>query len=586
MKLKNQLKFISCVFAFALLASCAGLYSNYSTDKIDPLDRPANLDRKDFVENLLPHRDEKPEDSEASKLATPKLSDVLLTPKRPKIGVNKTVTLSITEEVQLKDVFVELARLADIDIEVDSQIRGGIIFKAKNKPFDEVVQRICDLAGLRYSVNNGVLRIQRDTPYVESYQVDFPNITRSNSGTVSVNTGSSGGSGGGGGSSGGAGGASGGGSSGGGGGGITSGSSNSITSSYDGDLWASIEADIKAIMGSKDANAPAGAGGGDSGFVSVNRQASTITVSTTQKNHAMIKEYLERIQQYTSAQVLIEAKVVEVSLNDKFQTGIDWKAVTDFGNGININTAIPTSDGNLTDVVTIKGATDNNNLTSAIQLAQAFGTLRTLSSPRILVLNNQQAVLSFAKNQVYFTLDVQTDTTGGTNGGSSNTQTTVNSTLNTIPVGLILTLQPAINEKTGEVLMNIRPTVSRLTGNKVEDPAVAFAVANSTNKIDIKSEIPEVEVREMDSLLRLSSGEVMAIGGMIEQRVNNNDTGVPYISEVPILGDAFKTTLKDQQSIQTVIFLKATIVPSHGVDKQDRKFYNTFESDPRPFEFK
>jgi general secretion pathway protein D len=140
--------------------------------------------------------------------------------------------------------------------------------------------------------------------------------------------------------------------------------------------------------------------------------------------------------------------------------------------------------------------------------------------------------------------------------------------------------------------MNVRPTLSRLTGVTTEDPATTICIANAKAQADdpsdipnIKSIIPQVDVRQLDSVLTLKSGEVMAIGGMIEQKNINNDSGVPYASEIPIFGNAFKSVDKRNNAVQTVIFLKATIVPSYGVDSFDQNLYNKFNTDPRPLKF-
>jgi type II secretory pathway component GspD/PulD (secretin) len=89
----------------------------------------------------------------------------------------------------------------------------------------------------------------------------------------------------------------------------------------------------------------------------------------------------------------------------------------------------------------------------------------------------------------------------------------------------------------------------------------------------------------MDSVLKLRNKEIMVIGGMIEQKMDNQDLGVPYVDSIPVVGNAFKKVDKTVSSVQTVIFLQATIVPGHGVDKSDQDFYRTFNNDPHPAEF-
>ena len=119
----------------------------------------------------------------------------------------------------------------------------------------------------------------------------------------------------------------------------------------------------------------------------------------------------------------------------------------------------------------------------------------------------------------------------------------------------------------------------------VEDPAVSFLSRNLSGGDRISSEVPVVDVREIDSVLKVKSGKVMVVGGLMEERTENQDSGLPYLSDIPFFGNAFKTVDKKSNIVQTVIFLKSTIVPSQGVEKYDQQFYNTFSNDPRPFKF-
>ena len=538
--------------------------------KVDPIDPAVNLDVDDYKEYMLKQK-EPIAKVEKKAPPIPKPSDSLTNPPAPKIGNNKTVTLSVTDDVPLKDVFIELARLADIDIEIDPAIEGGVIFKVKDKPLGEVIERLTSIAKLRYSVTNGVLRIEKDEPFIVNYPVNFLNLTRSGTGGVSISSNVLSGSGGSSTAS----------------DSVNTGSTSAIASSYDGDLWVSIEGGLKAIIGN-----------GVDNFVNINRQGGQISVRANEKNHERVANYLKQIHDYYSSQVLIEAKVVEVELNDQFRSGVQWDNLNILGGiGIDgISTVLPGASSNdfPAPVATIDFSRDNGDLSAVIDLVQIFGATRTISSPRIMALNNQQSVFTFARNEVYFVIDIQEEATTDTTGTATN-NVIIASVPHTIPIGIILSVQPSIDEKNNEVILNIRPTLSRTTGKFVEDPGFALQVAsilaNDTggnlpdNFANISSSIPEVEVRELDTVLRLGNGQVMAIGGMIEQRANNIDSGVPFISEIPVFGNAFKSVEKETRAIQTVIFLKATIVPGYGVDDKDQEFYDKFTTDPRAFDF-
>lgn len=576
----------------------------------------------------------------------PSLAQILATPQPPKIGETQLVSIAVTDDVPLKDVLIELGRLANVDIELDAGISGGISFTANDRPFNEVVARIADLAGLRYTMKNGVLRVERDTPYIRNYSLDFLNIVRDSTSSVSISTNVLGGGGGGGGGGGSSGGSSGGGSSGGGGGGsggINTGSSSAITSSTKSDLWLSLESGIKEILayapakrvsplastvaevdqaradeatanaaagpagatgampvggaspaGAAGSTAQSGGTGAGSGkgsadtFYILNRQAGMITVSANDKQQQLIQTFLEKMRSSSSAQVLIEAKIVEVTLNEHYQSGIQWSVL---GSKYNVNftgSALTQSDSNTSGAATAIQLGDGKDLTNLINLIEEFGTTRTLSSPRLSAINNQQAVLTFARNQVYFTLKVDQSTTTSVGNISQQQPPTVTSTIQTVPIGLILSLQPSINLDSNEVTLNVRPTLSRLAG-QVADPAAAYLAASlpaSSAAASIKSNVPIVEVRELDSILKVKSGEVMVIGGLMEQGGTSQDAGVPFFSDVPWVGNLFKNTNKTNTSTELVIFIRATIVDSNGSSHAaDQKIYDKFTRDPRPLNF-
>ncbi|MCD6036062.1 MAG: type and secretion system family protein [Rickettsiales bacterium] len=573
----------------------------------DYIDPAMKLNRDDFTNILLPEK----KSETAVKPSLPEIMPILSTPKPTPIGNGKLVTLSVTEDIPLKDVLIELSHQADIDMELDPRISGGIILRVTNKPVEEVIERIARLGQLRYMVKDGVLRIQQDDAYTVNYSASFLNLSRSNTGSVSISTEVLGG-----GVGGGSGSESGsnsnssssnsssgsGSSSGGGGAGLTSGSQNSITSEYNGDLWAAIASGVGDILAQSNGETAMGATQMSMGQptpladpttpaatvsanqnVSVNRQAGLISVMANGRTHEKIAEYLEKVKRSVSAQVLIEAKVLEVTLNDEYRSGINWSFTDD---NLQLSTAGSFVDslGGQTSLFTLSGLskTPAGNLEAAINFTQKFGTSRTLSSPRVLATNNQQAVLTFAENQVFFTLTLQEQEEENTTGSTQNTLT-VESEMHSVPIGVILSLQPSIDLDNNEITMNVRPTLSRITEH-VTDPGTSL-IARRNNVSDISSEVPIVEVREMDSVLKIKNGQVMVIGGLMEERSVNEDKGIPGISKIPAIGNLFKSVEKTNEVVETVILIKATIVPGYGVGEHDQKLFKTFTHDPRPAAF-
>ncbi len=570
-----------------------------TNDLIDP---NLGLSREDYRREMIKPGTPTVEDNPPDPIL-PDVSQLLVAPRPPVIGQDKLVTLSVTEDVPLKEVLIELARRADVDVEVDPGISGGIIFRAKDKPFSEVLERICELAGLRYSIKNGVLKVERDSAYIVNYNVDILNLTRSSTGSVNISTQvlsavAGAGSGGGGANA------------------FSTGSSNSLSSSSDGNVWAEVEkavqkildsykgapgtlaqgagasadAALNDVLGQPPAGAPRGAApaaAGGSAILSVNKQSGIVSVLATEKQHKAIKQYLERVTESQASQVLIEAKIVEVALNDRYRSGVRWDLINKRFTDFNIKSGFTSTTGALGNQVlqftTLPSeifGIDDVSLETAVSLIQEFGVTRTLSSPRINAMNNQQAVLTFAENFVYFDLDVQEQQIG--TGDTRETNLTVQSNVRTVPIGVILTLQPTIDLKKGEVVMNIRPTLSRIT-ESVSDPGVALLAARTNS--NITSSVPIVEVREIDSILRIKSGQVMVIGGLMTEKSVNQDTGVPGLQSVPYIGNIFKSVDKQNEVVETVIFIKATIVPSQGVAREDKELYRKFTNDRRPLTF-
>jgi general secretion pathway protein D len=527
----------------------------------------------------------------------PNVSQILAQPRAPKIGSNKLVSLSVTDDVPLRDVLIELGRLADIDMEIDPNISGGIIFRAKDRPFSEVIERISDMAGLHYSMKGNVLRVEMDRPQVKNYSVDFLNFTRSSKSEFNIRTNvlsSSGGEGGGD-------------------GGLNSGSSAEVKSESESDLWSALESGVRSILSwgrpssengggvasaalapAAEGEAAAGEGGsagasaggsvgGDNYFYVFNRQAGVLTVSATGKQHEQIDKFLRVLKAQASAQVLIEAKIVEVALNDRYESGVDWSLV---GNSLGVFVPDANSLGAFEEPGNAIAFAINRDigmdLNAIIRFIQRFGTTRTLSSPRLHAMNNQQSVLTFAQNKVYFEIDVQREQNN--TGGSSQSLLTVNSTVKTVPIGLILSILPSVDLETGEITLSVRPTLSRQTG-EVSDPAVAF-LAQQDNITNLQNLVPVIEVRELESLLKLRSGQVMVIGGLMEQRGENEDRGLPGVSEVPIVGNLFKGSSRVNTVSELVIFIRASIVGTDTrVDPNDQLLYKRFTSDPRPLKF-
>jgi type II secretory pathway component GspD/PulD (secretin) len=193
--------------------------------------------------------------------------------------------------------------------------------------------------------------------------------------------------------------------------------------------------------------------------------------------------------------------------------------------------------------------------------------------------------LKVAENQVFFELEINiTDATATTAA-----KTTVQSQIKTVPVGLIMSVQPAVDPNSRRISLSLRPSITRIKGF-VNDPGVAVTVAvaqqNGQNIPTVTSPVPIIEVRELDSLVNLVSGLSVVMGGLMQQSSQTIREGVPGLMDIPLVGQAASENIKDNRVTELVIFIRATLANSReSVADEDIRLYKTFGKDPRPVAF-
>ena len=517
-KLSNLLKKILVLSLLCMQFSC---YQG----KLDPFDTQNGLSRGDIKKTLSKNtrkelERKKTAQVEAAEIPIPTISKLIMTPPPPVIGGNKTISFSVTDQVPLKDVLIELGRVAQIDVDLDPAISGGVIINAKNRPFKEVIDRIATQGRLRYTYENGILHFERDAPIMKTYHVDYL---------------------------------------------------------IDGQLWSDVETNINALLSASSSSEPEGDATSSmpASSISSNKTAGLISIFATEKEHKTISEYLAIVEESASAQVLIEAKIVEVSLTETFKAGINWTSLTN-----NISAAggtVAAAGGITASGIGLFGG----SLTASAAALETFGSTRTIASPRINAINNQKASLNFGDTLVYFKIDANQNVT--TTGASAANTSTITSTKQELDVGTKLEITPSINIKTGEILMKIVPTLS-IEGDVVVDPASPHYTDSNGNDVTISNNVPQVNTRTMETMAKIKSGSVIVIGGLMKDTTKNTDTGVPFLSAIPVLGWLFKSIDKSTEIVETVIFIKATIIKTGApVDKVDRDLQQKLDSNRRRF---
>jgi MSHA biogenesis protein MshL len=322
----------------------------------------------------------------------------------------------------------------------------------------------------------------------------------------------------------------------------------------------------------------------------LNKQAGLVNVYASEHAQKEVEEYLKLVRRAVTAQVLIEAKILVVTLNDEHSMGIDWRAMTlgdltlnFFGEGFGVLETQGPDVSPVADQIVeptqgsfVIGA-GGNDFQALIKAINGFGTVRALASPRLTVLNNQSAVLNVANNRVFFEIDVDVTTEEGVS------QVDIDSDIRNVPEGVLVNVQPSINLDQGTISMSIRPTITRIVDTKA-DPAVQFVTASAGIE-GVESLVPELNVQEIDSVIQVNSGQPVIMGGLLQDRIAGNQSGVPVLGEIPVAGALFRDHYDLVQKTELVIFLKATILPSPGdsVHTTDRDVYRMFSGDRRPF---
>ena len=460
---------------------------------------------------------------------------------RPKL---ETYTV-VVSGVSVKDLLFSMARDAQVNLDIHDDIQGTVTLNAIDQTLEQILERISQQADIRYSIEDNTLRIRADTPYLQNYKVDYVNISRESKGIVRVATNI--------------------GSTGQGNIGQTTGSSGSdtennssltqVTLTSDNKFWETLSHNIIEILtepddtDSKDVAASTQSAKESNSNVIVNREAGMIMVRATYKQHLHIQRFISQVLNSSRRQVMIEATIAEIKLSDRYQAGVDWSLIaSNPSDGVNILTDFSASNlakspfSSLTLADTISG----DQVSVTLRALEEFGDVQILSSPKVMAINNQPAILKVVDNIVYFEMDVDTSI--------SDTQslTTFETEIKTVPVGFVMSVTPFINENE-VVTLNIRPTISRVI-DSVEDPNPAFKNA------DVISEVPVIQVREIESILTINSGDTAVIGGLMQDTINDKSQGVPFFSDIPIIGALFRYEDDIREKSELIIFIRPVVI--------------------------
>jgi len=480
----------------------------------------------------------------------------ILPPPRP-APPPETYTVVVTN-VRAQDLLFALARDARINVDIHPGIAGVVTLNAVDQTLPQLLSRIARQIDIRYEIDGSNLIVLRDTPFLRTYRIEYVSASRnvrmqSTSSTqfAVASTGAG---------AGGAGPAAQG-----------TGSTASVEVVSNSQLWDAIVQNVREILRETDRAAPVQAAAPaqpaelrEPATVIGNRESGLVVVRATSRQHEKVQEFLDQVLASVKRQVLIEATVAEVQLNNQYQRGIDWSIIRKGASGVSLfGNRGGTPAGVDTSAFIIDAAVPSLNFQATIRLLESFGEVRVLSSPKLSVLNNQTALLRVTRDIVYFTI-TPSSTPITVAGGSGNltVQQAFTTTPNVAAEGFMMSVLPQISESDA-VLLNVRPTIRRRVAFAVDpNPALAPATPNL---------IPIFETRELDSILRMQSGQIAVLGGLMQDSVTSVDDMIPGVRHIPGLGQLFAQRKDTSQKSELVIFLRASIIRDPGIEGDYRR---------------
>lgn len=440
------------------------------------------------------------------------------------------------QDLPLRDVLFRLGRDAGINVDVDPQISGTVTINAINQSIPQILERIARQVDIRWYYDEaGNLVVEQDTPYWRTYKVDYVNVSRTaiTESSISTTITSGGGDGG-------------------------NNSTSTISQSFNNNFWDTLNSNLAGLLGET-------AGEGSvAGSIISNPESGVVSVRATAADQELIAEFLNQVTTRSLYQVLIEATIVEVNLSDDYQSGVDWDLIDRNNGDFSFSQDASNLTSPATNVFTIDRVDSPDAIRAVISLLSRFGELQVLSSPKIMALNNQAAMLRVVDNKVYFTVEVEPAVVSST-GPSTNP--VFNTIPNTVPVGFVMTITPQVGEN-DQVTLNVRPTISRISGF-VNDPNPEL------QDEDIPNPIPEIQVREFESILKLYDGQVAVLGGLMQDSITSDVDGLPGLSRLPWVRNVFSYRREVTTKSELIIFIRPVIVrqPSLSGDLRDYREY-------------
>lgn len=520
---------------------------------------------------------------------------------KPKPAARPETYSVVVNNVRVQELLFALARDARLQIDIDPNLSGSVTLNAVDQTLPQLLTRIARQVDMRYELDGDTLVVMRDSPFLRAYKIDYlsaaRNVKMQSTASTQFGTAQSGTP-------------------------SATGATSTIDVAAQNNLWDSVVQNVKEILRETDkiipapsatalAGAAAAAAVGTPGAapqpqipaaplaaqpsvtyqeaasVIANRESGVLYVRATAKQHEKVQEFIDQVLAGAKRQVLIEATVAEVQLRNEYQRGISWERLRNPGVSFGQPAIAPSTSatpGFNPSPFFITFISSGGSFSATLKLLEQFGDVRVLSSPKLSVLNNQTAILRVTRDIIYFSITPSGTPVAVTGGGTAVVQPSFTTTPNIAAEGFMMAVLPQVSAA-DQIVLNVRPTIRRRV-DSVTDPNPALQ-PTSSNPNAVPNVIPVFETREFDSMLRLQSGQIGVLAGLMQDIVENTDTGIPGIRSIPILGEMLSSRSDLSRKSELVIFLRATVIHDPTLDGDFRGLRNQlpgqdFFSKPNP----
>jgi len=467
-------------------------------------------------------------------------------------------------------VFLQIAAGSPWQVLLSPEVTGTVSLSLRDTTVLDAMDALRELYGYHYRISGRRIYVQPNTVQTRVFRINYLPGRRQGTSDIRVTSSSIGQVGGGGnGTVAGAGGNSTmGGNTGAGNGSSSSGSAvpgsrqddtAHVRTTSDADFWRDVQGSLSALLASDTQ-------GSQRRSVIVNASAGVIVVRATPLELRQIAQYLEAVQVSIERQVMLEAKILEVELSKDAQTGVNWSAFGRFLDGAlsiaalapgitlsgtgQIDTAAATTTAATSGKAFYGVSFQNANFSTLLTFLETQGKVQVLSSPRIATINNQKAVLKVGSDELYVTgVSSSISSTG------SSTTSVPSVTLQPFFSGIALDVTPQI-DKDGMVMLHVHPSISTVTEKQKS--------INLGSLGSYKLPLAASTISETDSIVRVKDGQIVAIGGLMQQEQREDHSQVPGLGDAPVVGGLFRQKSTVLRKRELVILMKTTVIHEDG----------------------